>query len=509
MASLVARAKLLKNLRHFTTTTTRPLNSSTPSSSSSTSATAATAFSALNLAGAADTKIEPTITTTTTTTIPKSTSILDFDDLDKLFSSVSTSKLLRASANLYMASVEPIVDLGMWVMRSKLMEKQLVKDMVLGLIKRTFFEHFCAGENTVEAGNSALRLRDAGLRGMLDYALEFACDNESCDRNMEGFLTTIESTKSLPPSIVSFVVVKISAICPLRLLERVSDLLRWQHKNPSCSLPWKLNTFPIFSDSSPTYHTLTEPQPLTPEEERDLQLAHQRLLTLCQECLEANLPLLVDAEHTAVQPAIDYLTYSSAIMYNKDNNPIVYGTLQAYLKDAGDRLFLATKAAEKMGVPLGVKLVRGAYMSSERELASSLGYESPIHNTIQDTHSSFNDCASFMLERLANGSDALVLATHNVQSGKLAAAKAHDLGIGRVNQKLEFAQLYGMADSLSYGLGNAGFQVSKYMPFGPIDVVMPYLLRRAEENRGMLSSSTLDRELMRKELKRRLIAAVL
>lgn len=213
-------------------------------------------------------------------------------------------------------------------------------------------------------------------------------------------------------------VVKISAICPLRLLERVSDLLRWQYKNPSFSLPWKLNTFPIFSESSPTYHNLTQPESLTPEEERDLQLAHERLLKLCQECSEANLPLLIDAEHTTVQPAIDYFTHSSAIMYNKDNNPIVYGTVQAYLKDARERLFLATKAAEKMGIPLGVKLVRGAYMSSERELASSLGYKSPIHDTIQDTHSSFNDCASFMLGRLANGSDALVLATHNVESGK-------------------------------------------------------------------------------------------
>jgi proline dehydrogenase len=292
--------------------------------------------------------------------------------------------------------------------------------------------------------------------------------------------------------------VKITAICPMKLLERVSDLLRWQYKDTSFNLPWKkLETLPIFSGSSPTYHTLKKPEPLTPEEESDLLLGHQRLLKICQKCLEANIPLTVDAEYSSIQPAIDYFTYSSAIMYNKDDNPIVHGTIQAYLKDAKERLLLVSMAADKKGIPMGFKLVRGAYMSSERKLASSLGFESPIHNSIQDTHVCYNDCASFLLEKISSGPGALVLATHNVESGRIAVAKANDLGIGKVNQRLQFAQLYGMADALSFGLRNAGFQVSKYMPFGSIEMVMPYLLRRAEENRGLLSASTLDRKLMR------------
>lgn len=292
-------------------------------------------------------------------------------------------------------------------------------------------------------------------------------------------------------------VVKITAICPLNLLERVADLLRWQEKDPSFNLPWKQNTFPIFSESTPLYHTLKKPEPLTPEEEQHLLLGQQKLLKLCQACAEANVPLVIDAEHTKVQPAIDYLTYSSAIKYNKDDNPIVYGTIQAYLKDAKERLLLATKAADKMGLPMGFKLVRGAYMSSERKLASSLGYQSPIHNSIQQTHDCYNDCASFLLEAIADRSHGLILATHNVESGTLAAKKAEELGIGNGNQRLEFAQLYGMAEALSFGLRNAGFQVSKYLPFGPVEMVIPYLLRRAEENRGLLSASGLDRELTR------------
>ncbi|KAL2976933.1 hypothetical protein AAZX31_13G035900 [Glycine max] len=294
----------------------------------------------------------------------------------------------------------------------------------------------------------------------------------------------------------------------MALLERMSDLLRWQQKDPSFVLPWKQDSLPIFAESSPLYHTQKRPEPLTPEEESDLQLANQRLLELCQKCEEANMPLLVDAEHTTVQPAIDYFTYSSSIRHNKDDNPIVFGTIQTYLKDAKERLLLTTKAAEKMGVPMGFKLVRGAYMSTESKLAEFFGYASPIHNTIQDTHNCFNDCSSFLLEKIANGPGSVVLATHNIESGKLAATKAYELGVGKVNHKLEFAQLYGMSEALSFGLSNAGFQVSKYMPFGPVDMVMPYLLRRAEENRGLLAASGFDRQLMRKELGRRLKAAV-
>ncbi|EXB85836.1 Proline dehydrogenase 2 [Morus notabilis] len=481
MANRVPRETFLKSLRYLT--------SATASSSSPSAAVAAAVSPLIVTSDDADLSERPRSS--------RSDALLNLDDYEKLFATVPTAKLVRASANLQASAIEPLVDFGIRLMKSRLMEMEVVRDIILGTIRHTFYEHFCAGEDAEAAGRTVLRLRETGIRGMLVYALEYATENDACDRNLDGFIRTVQSTKSLPSSSTSFIIVKITAICPMRVLERVSDLLRWQHKDPSCHLPWKLNSFPLFSDSSPMYHTLKRPEPLSPEEERDLQLGHERLLKLCRECAEANVPLSVDAEHTAVQPAIDYLTYASAIMRNKGSYPIVYGTIQAYLKDAKERLLLASEAADKMGIPMGFKVVRGAYMSSETKLANSLGCDSPIHNSIQETHDCYNDCASFMLDRIANGSGGLVLATHNVESGKMAAAKAHDVGIGKVNQRLEFAQLYGMAESLSFGLKNAGFQVSKYMPFGPIDMVMPYLLRRAEENRGLLSASTVDRQLMR------------
>uniref|UniRef100_A0A7N0VBI3 Proline dehydrogenase n=1 Tax=Kalanchoe fedtschenkoi TaxID=63787 RepID=A0A7N0VBI3_KALFE len=307
---------------------------------------------------------------------------------------------------------------------------------------------------------------------------------------------------------VSSVVVKITAICRVSLLRRVSDLLRWEHNHRSFKLPWKRQTLPIFFDSSPLYHTPAQPAPLTAEEERDLDLGHRRLDTLCQACRQANVPLIIDAEDTSLQPSIDYLTYSSAVGH-KGGESVVYNTIQAYLKDAGERLALASRAAEEAGVAVGFKLVRGAYMASERKLARSLGVASPIHDTIQATHDCYNDCVKMLLDRISSGSDShLILATHNVESGKLAAKKARELGISKEGgEQLQFAQLYGMADALSFGLRNAGFNVSKYMPFGPIDKIIPYLLRRAEENRGLLSASTLDRQLIREELKKRFVAA--
>lgn len=136
--------------------------------------------------------------------LPKSDALFNLDDVNnRLFESVPTAKLIRSAANLHMVAMEPMVDLGMWMMKSKLMTTPVVKDLILGFIRSTFYEHFCAGVDAVGTGKSIRALNEAGLRGMLVYALEYASDNESCDRNLQGFLDTVESTKSLPRSSVS------------------------------------------------------------------------------------------------------------------------------------------------------------------------------------------------------------------------------------------------------------------------------------------------------------------
>eukprot|EP01018_Ginkgo_biloba_P034595 Gb_14261 [translate_table: standard] len=473
-----------KNIRHLT-------SSSTPLDSGSQSSVAASPL--LHEVG----------------TVPRSpTGALQIEDGEILYSGMTTRELLTTLFNLHLVSYEPLVDLSIKVLKSPLMKYAVYRVPILQGVKQTAYSHFCAGENVAEASATLQRMWELGLKGILDYSLEDASDNESCDNNLQEFLKTVETTLLLPPGSVSFACVKITAICPLHLLERVSDLLRWQHRHPEFSLPWKQETLPILAPHSPTYHTFSAPEPLSETEEKELRLAEKRLHTLCKACEENSLPLLIDAEYTSVQPAIDYFTYSASLEFNKSAKPVVYGTIQAYLKDALPRLRLASEEATRRGIQIGLKLVRGAYITRESALAASLGAPSPIHSSIQDTHRCYDDCASFMLEKATLAEGSVVLATHNFDSGKVAAAKAEELGIRRGNDRLQFAQLKGMADSLSLGLVQAGFEVSKYLPFGAVDHVMPYLIRRAEENRGLLSTTRADRQRIRKELNRRMQAVI-
>ncbi|VAH06096.1 unnamed protein product [Triticum turgidum subsp. durum] len=345
--------------------------------------------------------------------------VLEFEDTGRLFTGEPSTALVRTLAALQLMSAGPLVDVGLAALRSPAVAASPV---VQAAARATAYKHFCAGETADEAAARVQRLWRGGMGGILDYGIEDAEDGAACDRNVAGFLAAVDVAAKLPPGSAS-VCIKITALCPIALLEKTSDLLRWQHKNPSVHLPWKQHAFPILSDSSPLYLTPSEPAALTAEEERELQLAHDRLLAVGARCAEHGIPLLVDAEYASVQPSIDYFTFVGALACNGGGRPIVHGTVQAYLRDARDRLEAMVRAAEEERVCLGVKIVRGAY--------------------------------------------------------------------------------------LSLGLRNAGFQVSKYLPYGPVEHIIPYLIRRAEENRGLLSASAFDRQLLRKELVRRFKNAVM
>lgn len=428
-----------------------------------------------------------------------------FEFGEGLYSDLTTKELIASLFNLHIISCEPIADLGIKALTLPLMEYAPYRLPLLQALKLTVFSHFCGGESIAEASITLKRMQALGLKAVLNYAMEDAADNTACDANLNQFLATVDSTPQLPLGSVSFACVKITAICPLGLLERISHLLRWQHCHPHFTLPWKAETLPILAPSSPTHHTSSEPMPLSPTEENDLNLAEQRLFQLCRACQAISLPLLIDAEYQTVQPAIDYFSYRAFSEFNRNREPLVYGTLQGYLKDSLPRLIEASEAAKKQGISMALKLVRGAYIARENAEARALGAPSPVHSRISETHSSYNACASLLLEKAARGEASLVLATHNFESVKLAAAKAEELGIVRkVEGVLQFAQIKGMGDSLSLGLVKAGFEVSKYVPFGPVEKVIPFLIRRAEENRGMLATGSLEIQRIRKELKRRI-----
>lgn len=437
------------------------------------------------------------------------TTTINTTETETLFAQIRTKQLVNTLAILQALSVESLVDVGSKLMQSESIQaNRVARNLMMGAVEKTVYRHFCAGADKEEVGRTLSGLSDLGLKGILDYGSEDTEDEFGCQKNLEGFLKMVELRDEAEGSSISFACVKITAICPISLLERMSDILRWEKKDPSFDVSWKSHGIPILSNSSPLYQTSHKPELLTSEEELELQKALNRLSTLCKRCKQAKLPVLIDAEYTSVQPAIDYFTYTAALEFNQGDHPIVYATIQAYLKDSKERMVQAVEAAEREGFHIGLKLVRGAYLTRETQLANSLGVASPIHDSIQDTHACYDECASFMLEKVAKGSGSLVVATHNLESGKAAASIAEELGISKGDKNLQFSQLMGMADGLSFGLRNAGFQVSKYLPYGPVDQVIPYLLRRAEENRGLLSASTLDRELIRKELKRRMSIAV-
>ncbi|MCO5551540.1 hypothetical protein L7F22_005044 [Adiantum nelumboides] len=431
--------------------------------------------------------------------------VLCTEDGQVLYSGMKFSELLSTLINLQLVSYENLVDLSIKVLKSPFMKFSFYKQPLLAMVKRTAYSHFCAGEEVTEASRTLKRMWELGLKSILDYSLEDAIDNDSCDSNLKGFLQTIVQTKQLPIGSVSFSCVKMTALCPLPLLERISSLLRWQHMHVEFTLPWREDVLPVLVDESPMYHVRTPPEPLTAEEEHDLLLAKDRLWRLCRACEEANLPLLIDAEYTSVQPAVDYYTYNAASEFNRHESPLVFGTIQAYLKDSLPRLSLAVNEATKRRMSFGVKLVRGAYITRESALAASFGVESPIHSCIEKTHDCYDRCAAFMMEQVVSAQGAVVLATHNFDSGRAAAVKAESLGLLKGNPHLQFAQLKGMADGLSLALVHAGFQVSKYLPFGPVEHVIPYLIRRAEENRGLLGNTLADRFRIRRELRRRLL----
>lgn len=247
----------------------------------------------------------------------------------------------------------------------------------------------------------------------------------------------------------------------------------------------------------------------TTEEVELIERMYERGRTLAKEAQKYGTRLLIDAEQARFQPAIDTLVLDLQRTYNAvdcSDKPIIYNTYQCYLKDVPDRLQTDVERSDRFGYHFGAKLVRGAYMESERALAKSLGYPSPIHETIEDTHRCYNDSVRFLLEH-AKKSDKqveLMLATHNQESLELAIACMNELGIDRKDPTIAFGQLYGMKDNLTFNLGKHGYRAYKYVPYGEVKMVMPYLVRRANENSSISGGAKQELGMIVRELTRRL-----
>ncbi|XP_049434489.1 proline dehydrogenase 1, mitochondrial [Epinephelus fuscoguttatus] len=247
----------------------------------------------------------------------------------------------------------------------------------------------------------------------------------------------------------------------------------------------------------------------TEEEEKQMKRMLQRMDVLAKHAVENGVRLMVDAEQTYFQPAISRLTLEMQRIYNKEK-PVIFNTYQCYLKEAYDNVTMDVELSRREGWGFAAKLVRGAYMYQERERAKDIGYEDPINPDYESTNIMYHRCLDYVLDEIVLNRNANVMvASHNEDTVKHTLRRMNELGLLPTENKVYFGQLLGMCDQISFPLGQAGFPVYKYVPYGPVNEVMPYLSRRAQENRGFMKGAQKERELLWKELKRRLASGEL
>ncbi len=334
---------------------------------------------------------------------------------------------------------------------------------IKGAIKATIFKQFCGGETIKESLTTAAALARSGIGTILDHSVEGQDDEDALDDTVSEVLRTIAVAKERGD--IPFCVFKPTGISRTELLADVSA-----------------------------------GRALNAAEQAEWQRVQERMERLCKAAHEADVPLLVDAEESWLQPAIDALVDSMMAKYNR-TRAIVYNTAQLYRHD---RLaFLKASHAKALvgGYHIGLKLVRGAYMEKERERAAEKGYPSPIHADKAAVDRDYDAAIVYCLDHLDH--IAFMAGTHNEKSSLLLARLMHERGIAHHDDRICFAQLLGMSDNISYNLAAAQYRVAKYVPYGPVREVLPYLIRRAAENTSVKGQTGRELGLLLAERKRR------
>ena len=329
-------------------------------------------------------------------------------------------------------------------------------------VKSSIFKQFCGGETEKDCIKTVENLSSSNIYSILDYSVEGLVDNYAFDNTVSRTLNLIDlNTDNNFP----FIVFKPTAIGEFSLYEKVS-------KAESLSI----------------------------DEELEWNKIIDRFELICERASLKNVSVLIDAEESWIQPSVDQIFENLIIKYNS-KRATVYNTVQAYRID---RLFYIKELKNKYfntSVNIGIKLVRGAYMEKERDRALDLKYTSPIHNSKNETDKSFNDCMNYIFNNINLFS--IFIGSHNEQSNTLAIKYMSNHKIPVNDGKVWFSQLYGMSDHISYNLSHLGYKVAKYLPFGPVKDVIPYLLRRADENKSVGGQTSRELSLFSKEINRR------
>jgi proline dehydrogenase len=331
------------------------------------------------------------------------------------------------------------------------------------IIKATVFKQFCGGEKESEYSNVVGTLGQSGIGAIIDYSVEGTEDETGFEATKKELLKIIQKSKSNPN--IPCTCMKMTAIGPFELYKKV-----------------------------------TAKEALTIKAQREWKNLIKRLETICEASSNANKPIYIDAEESWIQQAIDDLAEEMMSKYNR-KKAIVFTTLQLYRWDRNDYFLKLIQRARTEGYKLGIKIVRGAYIEKERERAKRYGYRSPINATKAETDREYDKAVEIFIDNI--DSVEICVGTHNEASCRLLIELIAEKELPNDHPHIYFSQLYGMSDNISFNLANAGYNVSKYLPYGPVESTLPYLARRAEENTAIAGQMSKELEIIIKERKRR------
>ena len=388
--------------------------------------------------------------------------MISFDNTEIAFKSKSDKQLRKAYWLFKMVGSPKLVKVG-----------KVATDVALnlrlpinGIVKATIFQQFCGGENIQECTPTINELGKFGVGTILDYSVEGKTSDEDFENTTLEIIETIKRGENDP--FIPFAVFKVTGISRFGLLEKA---------NPENAV-------------------------LTEAEQAEYADLLERVERICREGFERNVPVFIDAEETWIQDVIDRLAYEMMLKFNQ-TKPIIYNTVQMYRHDRLAHLKDVVAQAKADGIFYGVKLVRGAYMEKERNRAKEMGYPSPIQPNKEASDRDYNLALDFIFENIER--IGLCAGTHNEHSAKYVAELIKKHNVDLSNPNVYVAQLLGMSDHISFNLAATGLNVAKYVPYGPVKEVIPYLIRRAEENTSVAGQTGRELGLIMKERQRRKI----
>ena len=384
---------------------------------------------------------------------------IDFNDSEIAFRNKSNAELRQAHLLFKVMNNAGLVKTGKHLLNLAF----AIRFPVNGIIRNTIYKHFVGGTSIEDCARTIEKLAARNVGAILDFAVEGEERDELFDATCAEVIRTVEfaqHNKNVP-----FSAFKITGIGRFDLLAKVS-----------------------------------EGAALTDEETAEYRRVYDRVESIFKRGYELGVPVLIDAEHTWIQPVLDDLVMEMMAKYNQEK-AIVQNTYQMYRHDAIERLKQHHREALAGGFKFGLKIVRGAYMELERARAAEMGYPSPIQPDKPATDHDFDEIIRYFVDNIDTIN--FMVATHNENSSQLLAQLIDERGLPHNHPHIYFSQLYGMSDHLTFNLAEKGYNVVKYVPYGEVKTMMPNLFRRAEENTSVKGQSSRELRLIEKEIKRR------